>query len=120
MTVRESSDELTLRAQKVGTFKTHIHDNHPEEETWAPLVDHGWYAFCQALYKGIEREDWGEMYEAEVRHNVLYEAVSIFLLVRQQLQRIYQISAQALRYCRRFEDLGLIDIFTCLYNQKPV
>ena len=24
------------------------------------LVDHDWYAFCQALYKGIEGEDWGE------------------------------------------------------------
>ena len=22
------------------------------------LVDSDWYAFCQALYKGIEGEDW--------------------------------------------------------------
>ena len=29
-----------------------------------PLVDHDRCAFCQALYKGIEGEDWGEMYEA--------------------------------------------------------
>ena len=29
----------------------------------------------------------------EVRHDVLHEAVSIFLLVRQQLQRIDQIPA---------------------------
>ena len=29
-----------------------------------PLVDYDWYAFCQALYKGIEGEDWGELYEA--------------------------------------------------------
>ena len=28
------------------------------------LVDHEWYAFCQALCKGIEGEDWEEMYEA--------------------------------------------------------
>ena len=28
------------------------------------LVGHDWHAFCQALYKGIEGEDWGEMYEA--------------------------------------------------------
>ena len=32
----------------------------------------------------------------EVRHDVLYEAISIFLLVRQQLQRINQIAAKAL------------------------
>ena len=56
----------------------------------------------------------------EVCHNVLYEAVSIFLLVRQQLQRINQISAQGLRYCMRFEDLGLVNTFTCLYDQEPV
>ena len=48
-----------------------------------------------------------------------YDAVSIFFLVRQQLQRIDQISTQALRYCKRFEDLGLIDTFTCLCDQKP-
>ena len=29
-----------------------------------PLVDADWYAFCQALYKGIEGEDWEEMYES--------------------------------------------------------
>ena len=28
------------------------------------LVDADWYAFCQALYKGIEGEDWEEMYES--------------------------------------------------------
>ena len=30
----------------------------------SPLVDYDWYAFCQALYKGIEGEDWGELYDA--------------------------------------------------------
>ena len=29
-----------------------------------PLVDADWYAFCQALYKGIEGEEWAEMYES--------------------------------------------------------
>ena len=24
----------------------------------------GWYGFCQALYKGIEGEDWGELFSA--------------------------------------------------------
>ena len=56
----------------------------------------------------------------KVCHDVLCEAVSIFFLVCQQLQRIDQICAQALRYGMRFEDLGLVDTFTCLYGQKPV
>ena len=29
-----------------------------------PLVDADWYAFCQALYKGIEGEDLEEMYDS--------------------------------------------------------
>ena len=53
----------------------------------------------------------------EVCHDVQYEAVSIFLLV---LQPIDQICAQALRYCMCFEDHGLIDTLTYLYDQKPV
>ena len=57
---------------------------------------------------------------AEIRHDVQYEAVSILLLVRQQLQRIDQISAEALRYCMRSEDLGLINTFACLHHQEPV
>ena len=64
-TVRENSDELTLRAEEVGTLKTYINVNHIEEERWGhPLVDYDWYAFCQALHEGIEGEDWGDMYEA--------------------------------------------------------
>ena len=27
------------------------------------LVDANWYAFCQALYKGIEGKDWEGMYD---------------------------------------------------------
>ena len=28
------------------------------------VVDVDWYAFCQALYKGIEGEDWEEVHES--------------------------------------------------------
>ena len=28
------------------------------------MVDADWHAFSQALYKGIEGEDWGELYDA--------------------------------------------------------
>ena len=49
---------------------------------------------------------------AEVRHD------AIFLLVRQQ--RIDQIPAEALRYCMRSEELGLVDTFASLHHQEPV
>ena len=47
--VRESPDELTLRAEEVGTSKAYIDVNHIEPEK-CPLVDTDWYVFCQALY----------------------------------------------------------------------
>ena len=55
MIVRESPDELTLRAEEVGTWKSYINVDHAEKERWGPpLVDHDWYAFFQALRRGIE------------------------------------------------------------------
>ena len=38
------------------------------------LVDADWYAFCQALYNGIEGEDWEEMYDS---YKVMSEAVGV-------------------------------------------
>ena len=63
--VRESPDDLTLRAEEVGTSKALMHVDHIEQEGWGPpLVDADWYAFCQALYEGIEGEAWEDMYES--------------------------------------------------------
>ena len=60
MPVRESPDELTLGAEEVGTWKSCINVDHMAKERWGPpLVDAGWHAFCQALNKDIEGEDWG-------------------------------------------------------------
>ena len=59
MTIRESPDELTLRAEEVVMWKSYINVNHIEKERCGPpLVVYDWHAFCQALYKGIEGEDW--------------------------------------------------------------
>ena len=66
MTVRESPDDLTLRAEEVGTWKPYTNVDHTEKERWGPrLVDYDSHAFCQALYKGIEGEDWRELNDAE-------------------------------------------------------
>ena len=56
---------MTLRAEKVGTLKAYINVDHMEKERWGPLlVDYDWCAFCQALHKNIEEEDWEELYDA--------------------------------------------------------
>ena len=61
----EVTDQLTLRAEEVGTWKSDINVDHMAKERWSPLlVDADWHAFCQALYRGIEREDWGELQDA--------------------------------------------------------
>ena len=62
--VRESPDELTLRAEEVGTWKSYINVDHMTKERCAPLVDYDWSAFCQALYQGIEGGDWRELFDA--------------------------------------------------------
>ena len=65
MIVRENPDELTSGAGEVGTSKAMMDVNHIESERWDFLLVHAdWYAFCQALYKGIEGDDWEEMYDS--------------------------------------------------------
>ena len=61
VTVRESP----LRAEEVGTWKSYINVDHTEKErSGPPLVDYDWYSFRQTLHKGIEEEDWRELYDA--------------------------------------------------------
>ena len=56
---------MALRAEEVGAWKSCIHVDHKEKERWGPpLVDYDWYAFCQALYKGIDGEVRSELYDA--------------------------------------------------------
>ena len=54
----------------MGTWKLCINVDNIAKEWWClPLVDADWHAFCLALYKGIEGEDWGEQ-------NDVYKEVS--------------------------------------------
>ena len=62
-TIREGADELTLRADEVGTQRAFINTEHIEFERWGPpLVDADWHAFCQAIYEGIEGKEWEDLY----------------------------------------------------------
>ena len=59
----------------MNTSRAYIDVNHIKPERWSPLlVDAYWYAFCQALYQGVEGEDWEEMY---VSYKVTSEAVGV-------------------------------------------
>ena len=50
MTVRESPDELTLRAEEVGALKTNINVHNIEEERWGPSsVDYDWYSLLSGV-----------------------------------------------------------------------
>ena len=64
--VQEGCQEVTVRKshqeqKEVGTLKAYVNVDH-KKKMGSPLVGHDWHAFCQALYKGIEGEDWEEMY----------------------------------------------------------
>ena len=62
MRVRECPEELTLKAEDVGTWKSCIDVDHIAKESWGPpLADAVWHFFCQAIYQGVEREDWREL-----------------------------------------------------------
>ena len=54
--IREGADELTWRADEVGTLRAFINRWEP------PLVDADWHAFCQAIRKRIEGEAREELY----------------------------------------------------------
>ena len=46
--IRKGADELTLRADEVGTQRAFINTKHIEFERWRPpLVDADWHAFFQ-------------------------------------------------------------------------
>ena len=54
--IREGADELTLRAEEVGSLRTFTDTTHFGLER-SPLVDADWHAFGQAIYKGIEGKE---------------------------------------------------------------
>ena len=59
----KGADELTLRADEVGTQRAFINAGHIEFERWGPpLVDVDSHAFCQAIHKGIEGKELEELY----------------------------------------------------------
>ena len=61
--IREGAGHLTLRAEEVKTLKACINVDHVQENRRGPpLVDADWHAFCQAIHKGLEGEEWEELY----------------------------------------------------------
>ena len=64
VTVRESPDELTVRAEEVGTSKALIDVNHIALERWCPHL----------VGKNIAGEDWEEMYDS---YQVMSRAVGV-------------------------------------------
>ena len=60
VSIREGPEELTLRAEEVGSQKACINVDHIAKDRWRPpLVDADWHAFCQAIFKGTQGSDWG-------------------------------------------------------------
>ena len=60
--IRERAYELTLRADEVETLRAFIKKDHIDFDRWEPpLVDADWHAFFQAMYRGIEGEQWEEL-----------------------------------------------------------
>ena len=58
-----------LRAEEVGSLKAciNVDQSHCGGQVGPPLVDADWHAFCQAIHKGIEGNEWGEVEKARAR-----------------------------------------------------
>ena len=64
MSIGEGPEELTLRAEEVGSPKAYINVGHiAEDKRTPPLVAADCSAFCQAIYKGIVASEWEELDE---------------------------------------------------------
>ena len=62
-TIREGADELTVRADEVGTQRAFINTKHIEfKRRRPPLVDADWHACCQAIYREVEGKEWENLY----------------------------------------------------------
>ena len=61
--IRDGADEVKLRADELETLRAFISTDHIKFERWGPpLTDADWHALCQAIYKGIEGQEWEELY----------------------------------------------------------
>ena len=75
MSTREGPEELTPRAEEVGSRKLCINGGHVAEDRWGPpLADADWHAFCRAIYKGTEGSEWWKLYDY---HKEMSKAVGI-------------------------------------------
>ena len=74
MSVRESPDELTLRAEEAGSWKSCINVYHIAKMTWSPPLVGAGTPSAKRQTKGIEGEDWREPYDA---HKEMSTAVGV-------------------------------------------
>ena len=60
--VREAVDELTLRREEEGMLRTFIDTTNVGDSRWRPpMVDAGWHAICQTIYRGRRGSGMGEV-----------------------------------------------------------
>ena len=82
----EGAEELTFRAEEVCSRRTLIDTTHVEAMRWGfPLVDADWYAFCQAIYQGIEGQTWETLFHYHCKD--LHQAVGTKKLEENQNAR---------------------------------
>ena len=89
--VWDGPGELTLRAEEVRTWKSYVNVDHiAKERCGPPLVDYDWHAFCQALFQGIEGNDWKEMYES---YKEMRRAVGVRKQEAQKAKALFKMKA---------------------------
>ena len=61
--IRESADELTLRAHEEGVLRTFMDTTNVGDQRWEPPPDNvDWHALCQTFFQGVDGPEWEAMY----------------------------------------------------------
>ena len=64
---REEAGEFALRRGDEGGLRTFTDTTNVGDNRWGPpLVDEDWHGICQAILKGIEGEEWEQLYYEHV------------------------------------------------------
>ena len=76
------SSHTAMRAHEEGVLRTFIDTTKVDAQRWRPpLVDADWHAFCQAIFQGIEGQEWEAM---RYHHKDLHLGVTSRSLVKWQ------------------------------------
>ena len=60
--ISENSNVVTIRAEEVGVQRMFINTSSVGDRRWSPLMEEDWHSICQAIFLGIDGQNWEDLY----------------------------------------------------------